>query len=349
MEKKTIKVLVVDDSLLFRESISRRLREDPEIDVVATARDPYEARNMILEYRPDVMTLDIEMPKMNGIDFLKRLIPQYPIPTIVISATDGRAFDAINAGAVEIVSKPSSNMDLDDFVKELSKKIKIASIAKVRYHKRIHNYEKKLEDSNNTDTPMSAHSDKILAIGASTGGTNAIYDILKEFESKAIPGIVIVQHMPPVFTALYAERLNKNCVLDVKEAEDGDEIMPGKVFIAPGGYHMTVEKRGNRYFVRTQKGTEEDKVNGHCPSVDVLFHSIAKEVGEKAIGVILTGMGKDGAQGLLAMRNKGASTIGQNEETSIVYGMPKVAYEIGAVEKQLPLGKIARELIEKTQ
>ncbi|MFA5527170.1 MAG: CheB methylesterase domain-containing protein [Peptostreptococcales bacterium] len=190
---------------------------------------------------------------------------------------------------------------------------------------------------------------KVIAIGASTGGTNAIYDILKEFENAELPGIVIVQHMPPVFTALYAERLNKNCIFDVKEATDGDEITPGKVLIAPGGFHMMVEKKGSQYFIRTQKGLEEDKVNGHCPSVDVLFHSIAKEVGKKAIGVLLTGMGKDGAQGLLAMRNKGAMTIGQDEKTSIVYGMPKAAYEIGAVTKQLPLESIARELYEMTR
>ncbi len=333
MEKKTIKVLVVDDSLVFREAFSKKLSEDPYIEVIGKAGDVYEARDMIINFQPDVVTLDVEMPKMNGIEFLKRLMPQYPLPAIVVSAVSEKVFDALNAGAVDFVTKPGLDTNLDNFIKDLIVKIKIAATAKVGNHRRV------IRKTNTATNNSRSFTGSVIAMGASTGGTNALYDIIKALP-KDIPGIVIVQHMPPVFTKLYAERLNNNSLLEVKEAESGDEILPGRVIIAPGGYHMRVKKTNSGLFVETEKGTEFNKVNGHCPSVDVLFYSVAQQLGKKAIGVILTGMGKDGADGLLKMRKAGARTLGQNEDSSIVYGMPKVAFEIGAVEKQYPLQKI---------
>ncbi len=329
-----VKVLIIDDSTMVRTLFSQRIAEDPDIQIVGTAADVFEGRDKIIKLKPDVITLDIEMPKMDGIEFLKRLMPQYPLPTIVVSAVNGRVFDALNAGAVEFVGKPSANTDLNTYFKELIAKIKIASTAKVGYHK------KAVAEKTIDTGKYRALNDRMIAIGASTGGTNALVDVLK-FLPKDIPGIVIVQHMPPMFTKLYADRLNNSMGLDIKEAEEGDEVRPGRVLIAPGGYHMRVKKIGGKFIVKLTKGTEDNKVSGHCPSADVLFDSVADEVKDKAIGVILTGMGRDGADGLLKMRQYGAKTVGQDEETSIVYGMPKVAFDIGAVEKQYPLPKIA--------
>lgn len=324
---KKIKVLILDDSLVVREILSRGISSDMEIEVVAKAEDPFDARDKILKYQPDVMTCDIEMPKMNGIEFIKRLLPQYTIPVIVISALNDAVFDAINAGAVEFISKPDikSPKDVESFIRDLIVKIKIAANAKV-----IPMNTFKAQDLIRTDIE---DNNSIIAIGASTGGTEAIFSILKQLP-KEIPGIVITQHIPPKFSKMFAERLNSQTHFTVKEACNGDYIKPGLVLIAPGDKHMIIKRVGNRYKIEIYHG---EKVNGHCPSVDVLFYSIAKECKSNAIGVILTGMGYDGAKGLLSMRRKGARTIGQDEETSIVYGMPKVAYEIGAVEKQVPI------------
>lgn len=338
MDQKKIKVLIIDDSMMVRQLFSKRLSEDPGIEIVGKAADVYEARDMIIKYNPDVVTLDVEMPKMNGIEFLKRLMPQYPLPVIVVSAVNARVFDALHAGAVEFVTKPTSNTNLDIFFKELIVKIKIASTAKVGHHKRTI-----IKQTNQLDSDYK-NANKIIAIGSSTGGTNAIYEILKELP-RNIPGIVIVQHMPPVFTKLYADRINETCLIEVKEAEDGDEVLPGRALIAPGGYHMRVKKLGAKMVIETEKGTEDNKVSGHCPSVDVLFGSVAEAAKNNAIGVILTGMGKDGADGLLKMKRNGAKTIGQDEHSCVVYGMPKVAYEVGAVDIQMPLQNIAAGII----
>lgn len=342
MIKKAIKVLVVDDSLVFREVFARKLSADIDIEVVGKANDVYQARDMILQYRPDVVTLDVEMPKMNGIEFLKRLMPQYPLPVIVVSAVNDKVFDALNAGAVEFVTKPDMSTNIDVFIEELISKIKIAAKAKIGMHK------KAVKKHGNISKDIKDVSDLVIAIGASTGGTNALYELIKVLPEN-IPGILIVQHMPPVFTKLYAERLNKNFIFDIKEAENRDEVLPGRILIAPGGYHMRLKKSGRRMYVETEAETESNKVSGHCPSVDVLFHSVAKYAGSKAIGVILTGMGKDGANGLLEMKRAGADTIGQDEETAVVYGMPKVAYEIGAVDQQLALQKIPKGILELLQ
>lgn len=332
MGMKQIKVLVVDDSVMFRQLLSRGLDQDPDIQVVATAGDPFQARDMILRFEPDVMTLDVEMPRMNGIDFLKKLMPQYPIPTVMISSLNAAVFDAMEAGAVEFVNKPADCQpeDISRWIRqELVTKIKIASTVKVGKYKKtagakVVSYGRE-------------YANKILAIGASTGGTEAIFDVVKEFHPD-IPGTVIVQHMPPGFTKMYADRLNNQCHVVVKEAENGDLVEQGKVLLAPGDKHMRLTRTGGVYRVEVKEG---EKVSGHCPSVDVLFHSVAKAAASNAVGVILTGMGSDGARGLLAMRRAGAKTIGQDEKSCVVYGMPKVAFEIGAVAQQVSLENIA--------
>lgn len=332
---RQIKVLVVDDSMLFRKIISYGLDQDSEIKVVAMAADPFQARDMILRFEPDVMTLDVEMPRMNGIDFLKKLMPQYPIPTIMISSLNEMVFDAMNAGAVDFVNKPTdtSAENLGIWVREeLIAKIKIAATAKVENHR-------KAEGAKVVSSGRS-YGNKILAIGASTGGTEAISDVVSKFNTD-IPGTVIVQHMPPGFTKMYAERLDKQCRVHVKEAENGDLVEAGKVLIAPGDKQMRLTRTGGIYRVEVKTGK---KVSGHCPSVDVLFHSVAKAAASDAVGVILTGMGADGAAGLHAMRRAGAKTIGQDEKSCIVYGMPKVAYDIGAVVYQVPLENIASKV-----
>lgn len=330
-EQKKIRVLIVDDSLVFREVIARGLSSDLGIEIVATAEDPFDARDKILKYEPDVMTCDVEMPKMNGIEFIRRLLPQYSIPVIVVSTVSETVFDAMKAGAVDFVTKPNLSLarTVEDFLYDLIEKVKIAAKAKVPINK-IDNIKQEIRESTIVD------ANRLIAIGASTGGTEAIYNILK-YLPKSCPGIVIVQHIPPVFSKMFGERLNNQTQLLCKEAENGEFVEKGKVLIAPGDQHMRVKRIGERYKVELFKG---EKVNGHCPSVDLLFESVAKEVGNKAIGVILTGMGYDGAKGLLSMRRKGARTIGQDEKSSVVYGMPKVAFNIGAVEKQTSLENI---------
>lgn len=329
---RKIRVLVVEDSRFFRELLASFIAKDPNLEVVATAKDPYEARDLILQYHPDVMTLDVEMPKMNGIEFLRRLLPQYPIPVVMVSSLNAMVFDALEAGAVDFVNKPngSSPADIENFVKyELVSKIKIAAVAKLGNHQGL---------VKRDPTPqMKGNADRIIAIGASTGGTEAILNVVKKFDSD-LPGIVITQHMPPGFTAMYAERLNNQCKIQVKEAVNGDEVLPGTALVAKGDIQMRVIKSSAGYYVECKKG---EKVSGHCPSVDVLFESAAKAAGRRAIGVILTGMGADGANGLLAMRRAGAETIGQDEASCIVYGMPKVAYDIGAVKYQMGLDLIS--------
>ena len=332
---KQIRVLVVEDSLVFRQLLVKSLDADPAITVVGTATDPYEARDKIIELRPDVMTLDVELPRMSGIEFLRKLIPQYPMPVVVISALSDKVFDALNAGAVDFVAKPAvtERSQLDTFLqKELPAKIKIASTAQ------IGNIKKTV--LGNTERAGSVGEKNVLvAIGASTGGTEAIFHVIKEF-GPDIPGTVVVQHMPPGFTAMYAKRLNDQCRVRVKEAEDGDLVQRGQILIAPGGdRQMRVVQKNGHYQVELKQGP---KVNGHCPSVEVLFESVAQVAKDRAIGIILTGMGGDGAKGLLSMRQAGARTIGQDESTCVVYGMPKVAYDVGAVEYQDKLEDIAK-------
>ena len=337
---KKIRVLIVDDSLLFSETLKSNLNKDPHIEVIATASVCYEALKKIEELNPDVISLDVEMPKMNGIEFLKTLLPAHSVPVVVVSSLPMNALDALDAGAVDFVRKPQSggvgvNIDIKAFISELAVKIKIASTAHVI--------------KRNRDTPIisniaqlkSTKKDSLIAIGASTGGTEAILSIIRDLPATTC-GIVIVQHMPPGFTQMYATRLNKICKMKIKEAEDYDRVEQGTVLIAAGDYHLTLAKDAKGFYVRSQKG---DKVSGHCPSVDVMFESVARVAKSKAIGIILTGMGADGAKGLLKMKQAGSYTIGQDKDSCVVYGMPMVAYNIGGVVKQLPLDSIANDMI----
>jgi len=336
---KKIKVLIVDDSLLFREWLRKGLSGHAGIEVIATAVDAFDARDKILEFEPDVMTCDVEMPKMNGLEFLRRLIPQYPLPTILISTVSYTVFDALNSGAVDFVAKPT-NMTADymnGFFEDLVQRIHVAAKINIENLRRNQSVMKPVDSRAGLSSSF-----RIIAIGASTGGTEAITSILKMLPA-TVPGIVIVQHIPSGFSKMFADRLNQLCRVSVKEAKTGDYVEPGTVLIAPGDQHMRVHRVGNSYKVECYPG---DRVTGHCPSVDVLFDSVAKEAGDKAIGIILTGMGYDGSKGLLMMRRKGGRTIGQDAKSSVVYGMPKAAFEVGAVERQAPLSHIP-ELINK--
>ncbi|MBN2795918.1 MAG: chemotaxis response regulator protein-glutamate methylesterase [Clostridia bacterium] len=330
-----IKVLIIDDSMVFREIISRGISNSPEIQVVAKAVDVYDARDKILQYEPDVITCDIEMPKMDGIEFIKRLMPQYPLPVIVVSSVSNRVFDAMEAGAVDFVTKPAPNVaqSVESFIFDLIDKIKAASKARI-----IHNAIK--TEIQSTNFKYTKHD--IIAIGASTGGTEAIYNVLKQLPPN-MPGILIVQHIPPKFSTMFAERLNLQTHFEVAEAENGMVVLPNHVYLAPGDQHMEIKKRGAQYVLHVFKG---DRVNGHCPSVDVLFNSVAKEVGSRVIGIILTGMGYDGARGLSRMHRAGAITYGQDEASCVVYGMPKAAYELGGVSKQIPLNLMGHHIVK---
>ncbi len=337
MPAKEIRVLVVDDSMFMREFISSELSKDPGIVVVGKASDPFEARDKIIELAPDVMTLDINMPKMDGIEFLKKLMPQYPLPVVVVSGVDRAVFDALNAGAVDFINKVDmrGTREKQSFISELIVKIKIASIAKVGKHKH--------SAARNATVQKAARSlkgDSVIAIGASTGGTEATFNVLKNLGND-LACILVVQHMPPVFTRLYAQRLNDTCAMEVREAKDGDQLKPGSVLVAPGGLHMALRRRGRALIVECKEG---EKVSGHCPSVDYLFDSISQIKGINSLGIIMTGMGSDGAKGLLAMKKAGARTIGQDRASCVVYGMPSVAFNIGAVDIQLAPASMPKEI-----
>lgn len=335
---KKIKVLIVDDSSLFREVISNGLESDTNIEVVAKAVDAYAAEGMIGRLRPDVLVCDVQMPGMSGIEFIRRLLPKYPIPVVVVSMVSSAVFDAMDAGAIDFVGKPDVNSDysVNEFIEELIEKVKIAS--RVNIKKQLNNKGQTI--SNLAKPYMDIATDKIIAIGSSTGGIDALTKVLSPLQTN-LPGIVIVQHIQANFSASFAERLNGILPHKIKEAETGDLVEPGTVLIAPGGRHMRVRRRGDDHVVECFDGK---KINRHRPSVDVLFESVAEAYGENSIGVILTGMGDDGAKGLLAMRKKGARTIGQDKESSVVYGMPKVAYNLGAVEHQVSLKRIPQTI-----
>ncbi|PJA26724.1 MAG: chemotaxis response regulator protein-glutamate methylesterase [candidate division Zixibacteria bacterium CG_4_9_14_3_um_filter_46_8] len=331
-----VKVLIVDDSAVVRKIFSAELARDPEIEVVGTAPDPYVARDKIVSLKPDVITLDVEMPRMDGIAFLRKLMKYYPIPAVVVSSLTARggdlAMEALDAGAVEVMCKPGSAYSVSDMSIELIEKIKAA--AKVNLAKKpatinavIHNHQK---------LSLTRTTEKVVAIGASTGGTQALQLLLSALPADTA-GIVIVQHMPENFTRSFAERLNQTCPMEVQEAKDGDSVIPGKALIAPGNYHMMLNRSGAKYHVLVKKGP---LINRHRPSVEVLFKSVAKYAGANAIGIILTGMGSDGAQGILEMKQNGAYTIAQDEYTSVVFGMPKEAIKIGAIDSIQPLDNI---------
>ncbi|MCH8558162.1 MAG: chemotaxis response regulator protein-glutamate methylesterase [Balneolia bacterium] len=348
-----IKVLVIDDSALVRRVLTDELDRQPDIEVVGSAIDPFVAREKIIELKPDVLTLDLEMPRMDGLSFLEKLMKHYPLPVVVVSSlvpkNSENAMRALHIGAVDVICKPGSAYSTQHVARDIIKAVRAASMAKVQVYKESPAASGTKKFSGQIERGLALTTHKLIAIGASTGGTKAIEMVLRDLPVN-IPGIVIVQHMPPVFTKSFADRLNDLCMINVKEAVDGDLVQSGTALLAPGNFHMILEKKGAKYYVKIKQGPP---VNFHRPSVDVLFNSVAKVAEKNATGIILTGMGNDGAKGLLEMKNKGASTYAQDEATSVVYGMPKEAAKLGAADRILPLqsisGAIMRELAERPQ
>ncbi len=351
---KKIRVMVVDDSILARSLIIKGLSASPRIEIVGYAINAMDAKNKFSTLKPDVMTMDVEMPGMDGISFLKQFLPDNPVPVILVSSLNLKVFDALSAGAVDFVRKPDKEGQ-DAFIETLTQKVITAATAKVRPPRTaavpgsaVGKASSAAAAANavlsGTVTSLGSQAsldNVIIGLGASTGGTEATLEVMKQLPAD-IPGMLIVQHMPPGFTAMYAERLNRLCKMEVREAKNGDEIRRGLALVAPADLQARVVRTGNRYTISCTHG---EKVSGHRPSVDVLFRSMAENVNCKMVGIILTGMGQDGADGLLSMRKRGAYTIGQDEETSVVYGMPMVAHKIGAVITQAPIDNIAQVLL----
>ncbi len=336
---KKIRVMVVDDSILARTILTQGLGKSPRIEVVGTAFNPQDAMAKIPQLKPDVITSDVEMPGMSGIDFLKLLLPKYPVPVILVSSLNLRVFDALSAGAVDFVRKPEAGQGNDAFINALTMKVISAAGAKVR----------QAPAGITKAAPVAplgqrANLDQvIIGLGASTGGTEATLEVLKRLPAD-IPGMLIVQHMPTGFTQMYAERLNRLCNMEVREAKNGDEVRRGLALLATADYQMRIVRSGTRYTVSCAQG---EKVSGHRPSVDALFFSMAEQVRCKMVGIIMTGMGRDGADGLLQMRKAGAFTIGQDKESCVVYGMPMVAQNIGAVQIQASCENISSVLLRQ--
>jgi two-component system chemotaxis response regulator CheB len=335
---RRIRVLVVDDSAVVREVFSRELARDPAIEVVGAVPDPYVARDEIVRLEPDVVTLDVEMPRMDGITFLRKLMRYHPMPVIIVSSLTQKggslALEALESGAVDVMCKPGSAYAVGDMSIELREKVKAAAGARLRVPSASSVAPARLSLSKTTHV--------VVAIGASTGGCQALQAVLSAMPANA-PGIVVVQHMPEHFTRSFAERLNGLCAMEVKEAEDGDTVSPGRVLIAPGNRHMLLSRSGAVYQVTVKDGP---LVSRHRPSVDVLFKSVARFAGSNAVGAILTGMGNDGAAGLKEMRTAGAATVAQDEASCVVFGMPKEAIKLEAAAHILPLDSIAGKLLE---
>lgn len=352
MTAKRIKVLVVDDSAVVRQAVSGLLARDPEIEVMAAVADPLLAMERMKQQWPDVLLLDVEMPHMDGITFLKKIMAERPTPVVICSTLTEQGakttLAALTAGAVAIITKPKLGLKafLLDASNEITAAIKSAARANVK-RLLVPKAEGRERDSGSLRLEAAAGralapiGERVVAMGASTGGTQALEAVLCGLP-KLCPGIVLVQHMPEKFTAAFAARLAGLCKIAVKEAQNGDRVLPGQALLAPGGRHMRLTRSGAHYSVEVLDGP---LVNRHRPSVNVLFRSVAKIAGKSALGVIMTGMGDDGAAGLLEMRNAGARTVAQNEETCVVYGMPKEAVKCGAVEKSVPLGEIGREIL----
>ena len=334
---------MVDDSALVRKLLTEELSRYDDITVVGTAVDPYVAREKIITLKPDVITLDVEMPRMDGLSFLVKLMKHYPVPVIIVSSLTPKNSDAairaLSLGAVDVIAKPGSAMSVPDISHQLVQSIRAASRAKVT---------KRVEPAADAPAfPRSAPAlaglamtHKVIALGASTGGTQALEAVMTQFPP-AMPGILICQHMPEKFTASFAQRLNNCCAIEVREAKDGDVLVPGLALVAPGNFHMMLTLSGAQYQVRVKDGP---RVHHQRPAVDILFSSVARHAGRNAVGAIFTGMGADGARGLLQMREAGAYTIAQDEESCVVFGMPKEAIKLGAAMEILPLGQIAGAL-----
>ena len=339
---KKIRVFVVDDSAIVRKIFSQELSKFSDIEVVGTAPDPFVARDKILKIKPDVVTLDIEMPRMDGLTFLKKLMRYYPLPVIMVSSLTqkgaGMTLDALENGAVEVIGKPGGSYTVGDMITQLAEKIRAASRVRVT---------KKSSDKVSAPTKfermkaLGKSSNKVIAIGASTGGTEALKNVLSKMPPNS-PGIMVVQHMPANITTAFAQRLNGLCQITVKEAQNNDSVNPGTALIAPGNYHMIFRRSGARYYVEIKDGP---MVHHQRPAVDVLFKSTAQNAGSNSIGVILTGMGSDGAEGLLEMKRSGAKTIAQDEKSCVVFGMPNAAIKLGAADKVVSLDQVAQEIV----
>jgi two-component system chemotaxis response regulator CheB len=343
--KKNIRVLVVDDSAIVRKVFSEELSKERDIEVVGTAPDPYVARDKIVRLKPDVVTLDIEMPRMDGITFLKKLMRYYPLPVIIVSSLTPKgsqlALEALSIGALEVISKPSVSYSVGEMSVQLADKIRAVAYVNMDARKTAAAAEPK--KARLSSKALAQTTNQIIAIGASTGGTEALRVVLTSMPLNA-PGILVVQHMPAQFTTSFANRLNSLCEMTVREAQDGDSVTNGTVLIAPGNYHMLLRRSGARYYVNVKQGP---LVHHQRPSADVLFDSVADYAGANAVGVILTGMGSDGAQGLLKMKTAGAETIAQDEKSCVVFGMPKEAIKAGAADDVVPLPDIAEAALKK--
>ncbi len=339
-----IRVLIVDDSAVVRQVLSAELSKAHDIEVVGTAIDPYVARDKIVKHRPDVITLDLEMPRMDGLTFLSKLMRHHPLPVIVVSSLtpsgSAAAVRAMELGAVEVVGKPGSAYSVTEISRMLVEKVRVA--ARARCRKREAPKQPAPAAAAAPPRALVHTTHKVLAIGASTGGTQAISSLLRSLPQD-IPGALIVQHMPEKFTRSFAERLNETCRMEVREAGDGEPVVPGVALIAPGNYHMTLTRSGARYFAAVKSGPP---VHHQRPSVDVLFHSVARQAGPNAVGVILTGMGADGARGMAAMHEAGAQTLAESEESCVVFGMPKEAIRLGGVDQILPLDRLAPAVMD---
>jgi two-component system chemotaxis response regulator CheB len=337
-----IRLLIIDDSAFVRKTLQDELSRHSDIEVVGTAEDPYIARDKIAELRPDVLTLDLEMPRMDGLTFLARLMKYHPLPVVVVSSlapeNSAAALKAFELGAVEVISKPGSQYSVPTDPGELARAIRAAACSQVS---RRPDPAKQPSLPDKTSFAHLETTHQVLAIGASTGGTRAIEVVLRELPATT-PGTVIVQHMPEHFTKAFADRLSKICAMEVREARDRDSVAPGVALVAPGSRHMVLQRSGSIYQVQIKDGPP---VYHQRPSVDVLFHSVARNAGINAVGVILTGMGADGARGLLAMREQGARTIAQDEQSCVVYGMPKEAVKLGAVDIVAPLDRVAKTIL----
>jgi len=341
MTRQKIKTLIVDDSAIVRKILSEELSKSSDIDVVGTAPDPFVARDKILKLKPEVITLDIEMPRMDGLTFLRKLMKHYPLPVIIVSSLTPKgsklALEAMEIGAVDVIPKPGGSYSVGDMSDMLAEKIRVASTANISKQSDQQANSEKAESI----SALAETTHKVVAIGASTGGTEALKDVLTRMPPNA-PGMIIVQHMPANFTTAFAERLNNLCQVTVKEAADNESVTPGKALIAPGNYHMLLKRSGARYYVEVKDGP---RIHHQRPSVDILFKSTARYAGPNSIGVILTGMGGDGAEGLLEMKHAGAKTIAQDEKTCVVFGMPKEAIKLGAADRVVPLGHVTQEIL----
>ena len=342
MHERKIRVLIVDDSAIVRKLLAEALNGEPDLEVVGTAPDPFVARDKILSLHPDVLTLDIEMPRMDGLTFLKKLMRFHPMPVVVISSlaqtSSHAAIEALQNGAVEVLAKPGGPYSVGEMKNDLPHKIRAAAQARIA-RPQIAEIAALVRPA--VKAACRAGVSSIIAIGASTGGTEAIREVLMRMPENS-PGIVVVQHIPAVFSAAFASRLDDLCRIQVREAVDGDRVLAGQALIAPGNFHMTLQKRGGEYSVAVRDG---ERVCYQRPSVDVLFDSVASVAGANAVAALLTGMGSDGAQGMLKMKHAGARTIAQDEASCVVFGMPREAIRLGAADQVLPLQRVAGELM----